>query len=75
MYLPRMCLLFFYFDDSSLFFIAQETSEKLKLSHSAQPENKPVKVTPLPFSLFLFQFLVLLPFVMKLLMPNLLCTF
>lgn len=55
MYLPRMCLLFFYSDDSSLFFIVQETSEKLKLSHSAQPENKPVKVTPLPFSLFLFQ--------------------
>ena len=41
-----MCL-FFSSDDSSLFFITQETSEKLKLSHSAQPENKPVKVPPL----------------------------
>lgn len=39
-----MCyLLIFCFDDPSLS-IPQEATEKLKLSHSTQPETKPVKV-------------------------------
>jgi hypothetical protein len=63
-----MCyLLIFCSYDPSLFFTPQEATEKLKLSHPTQPETKPVKVHA-PF----FRFVVLLPGIMTLLMPNLL---